>query len=181
MARKKKQSEEKEIYDIYTGEYRELDSEEKRALFNERFNKALAEYTEEIKKIDEREKLYFGTQEIKKSVTNKDSKVPDDVDIVPNIVYELLEAERDTTIPSATVKSRRSNKEDQQSMVQNLLKFVDDEADMEIMQDETEQMTYLQGQALVEVNWCEKLTYKDGFIKLNMIHPKSLIPQPRCI
>ena len=74
MARKKKQAEEKEIYDIYTGEYRELNSEEKRALFDERFNKALAEYTEEIKKIDEREKLYFGTQEVKKSVTNKDSK-----------------------------------------------------------------------------------------------------------
>ena len=173
-----KEINDKEIFDIYTGDFRELDSEAKRELFSERFEKANAEYSKEIQKIDEREKLYFGTREVKKSNTSTSQVPADDVDIVPNIVYERLEAERDTTIPGATVKSRRSNKENQQAMITNLLKFVDDEADIETMQDETEQMTYLQGQSLVDVSWGEKLTYKDGFVKLAMIHPKSLIPQP---
>jgi hypothetical protein len=176
--KKSQQKEEKEIFDIYTGDFIELNSEEKRELFSERFEKAYAEYNEEINRIDDREKQYFGTKEVKKSVNNKNNVKPTDVDIVPNLVYELLEAERDTTIPSASVKSRRSNKENQQAMVQNLLKFVEEEADLEKMQDETEQVTYLHGQALVEPVWDEKITYKDGFVKVNTIHPKSFIPQP---
>lgn len=174
----KKKIQNKEIYDIYIGDFQKLNSEEKRELFSERFDKALAQYQEELEKINEREKEYSGTKKVKKSNTSKSAKPADDVDVVPNIVYELLEAERDTTIPSATVKARRTNKEDQQMMIQNLLKFTEEEADMEIMQDKTEQITYLHGQALVQPIWSEKLTYKDGFIKLNVIHPKSLIPQP---
>ena len=143
----KKKIQNKEIYDIYIGDFQKLNSEEKRELFSERFDKALAQYQEELEKINEREKEYSGTKKVKKSNTSKSAKPADDVDVVPNIVYELLEAERDTTIPSATVKARRTNKEDQQMMIQNLLKFTEEEADMEIMQDKTEQITYLHGQA----------------------------------
>lgn len=169
----KAKKEKTEMFDYTTGEYGKLNTNQKLKLFSDLFRISYASYQENLEKMEKRDALYFGTKAVTKSTNSKSSKAPMDADIVPNICYELIEAEKEMSIPSAIVTSRIKNRSQQERMLKNILKYAKDELNMENMQDRTEQTTYVQGHSYVEVLWDSA----KNFIGMDELHPKSVIPQ----
>jgi len=136
----------------------------------------------DITLMDDREKLFIGTHEVDLDVN--DNRTPPNgrrkANNVINVVYEMIESQIDTTIPSPSVKSKKRNREQLEMNIEDSIKNDLLEADIYRINDENERTTPVQGFSIMVVEWdpdFENHLYR-GEIKIDNKHPKQLIPQP---
>lgn len=144
------------------------------------FIKARSQY--DISLMDDREKLYVGTHGVDDDV-NQSVYSPNGgkkANNVINVIYELIEAQIDTTIPMPAVRSKKRGKEYLENSISDSIKNDLLESDINRINDENERTTPVQGFSVVTVEWnpdFEHHLYR-GEIELDNKHPKCLIPQP---
>ncbi len=136
----------------------------------------------DIVSMDEREKLFLGTHEVDPDV-NDNRTLPNGrnkANNVINVIYEIIESQIDTTIPSPGVVSKRKGKEELQTIIENSIKNDLLESDIYRINDENERTTPVQGFSLMIVEWDPDFDHHlyRGEIKIDNIHPKRFIPQP---
>lgn len=170
----------KKVGDYVEGKKTVKENKSKLRLAQDQFERAKAKYENSL--MDDREKLYIGTHEIDPDV-NDNRTLPNSrrkANNVINIIYEIIESQIDTTIPSPSVKSRRQGHEILETKIENSIKNDMLEADIYRINDENERTTPVQGFSIMTVEWnpdFEHHLYR-GDIKIDNIHPKQLIPQP---
>jgi hypothetical protein len=148
--------------------------------FQDEFIKAKSQY--DISLMDDREKLYIGTHAVDEDVNSNTTSVNGrkKANNVVNVIYELIESQIDTTIPSPSIRSKRQEKEYLESSIEDSIKNDLLESTINRINDENERTTPVQGFSIITVNWnpdFKNHLYR-GEIELDNIHPKCLIPQP---
>ena len=146
-------------------------------LWQERLDHSRSRYEEELERMDERERLYLGTERYMRPL------VPDEVRLealhVRNICSELIEAQIDSTIPQPKVTPRRPQDEDKAKLIEDMLRNELDRLPMEQINDMLERTVPIQGGAGLLVEWdaTERTHDTIGEISVSTLHPKQIIPQ----
>lgn len=168
----------KKIKYTVEGDERSLEMQKQWEEWSKKFYTAYANYSTGI--FDEFENVYRGTHDTTKNVNSKDPNAIKKTNNVPNISYELIESQINTSSPEPNVKSRKPGFEDMATMIQG--KIINDMADMsmERITDMNERNTYVHGISSVLVGWNSMLGGHDvmGEKEIKGYHPKQIIPQP---
>lgn len=165
------------VYKIQ-GQEKKFDDLEEHNKWSEKFNTAYAAYDPSI--FDTFELIYRGTKETTKNVNSRSSTPVKKTNNVPNIVYELIESEINTTSPEASVKSKKPGFDDQAKMIKEKIMSDLQDFDIDRISDMSERNTYMHGISLVMLNWNTSLGQHEymGDKELVDYHPKQFIPQP---
>jgi ribosomal protein L40E len=168
----------KKVKLIINGEERELDAMQQLQEWKEKFDTAYAQYDNTV--FDVFENVYRGTKETVKNINSRDPRAPKKTNNVPNVVYELIESEVNTTTPECIVKSKKPGFDDFAKMIQDKIMSDFETFDMENMSDVNERNTYMHGISCVLMNWNIKLGQHEFLGDKEPInyHPKQVIPQP---
>lgn len=148
----------------------------------DRWKKRLSEneqaYASELSKMNHREALYAGTDELFNAHTGKETAYTRATHVY-NIVAELIEAQVDTNIPSPKVTPLHKEDEALAAMIENMLRNELDRLDFEGINDLTERTVPIQGGCFFLVEWDNAMTPygRDGSLCVSAVHPKQLIPQ----
>lgn len=160
---------------IFGSDEKTLDNNEMLSKWQSKFNNA---YTSE-NKYDDLELTYRGTKETTRDPNSKAKGKIDKTSNVPNIVYENIESEVDTSVPDPIVKSKEKMFEQQAIMLEE--KIFSDFNDLGIsdMSDINERDTYIFGLGAELITWNSTLgSHKYiGEIELIHYHPKQVITQ----
>lgn len=137
-----------------------------------RLENAKTKYADTMKKIEEREALYFGTRDIKNAKK--------DASNVRNIVYELIESQVDTSIPQPKVTAIHPEDAELAKRVEELLRNESRRIGFLAMNDQSERTVPVQGGDLYHVEWDTNAGYHCtlGDISVTRRHPRQVIPQP---
>lgn len=145
-------------------------------LWQGRFERAEAAYSDKFDDFDRRERLYRGEDEIK-GVTrdDPDTKAPH----VRNICAELIEAQVDSAIPQPKVTALREKDQPLAKIIEDMIRNELDRLPLEEINDMMSRTVPIQGGAAYLVEWDnqERTHYSVGDISLAAIHPKQLVPQ----
>lgn len=155
---------------------RKRTKEEKLNMWQERHKKALAAYRDELDEMDEREKLYAGSERIHQIVCRDFKKITKHV---RNICAEIVESQVNSTIPQPKVTARRKEDEPLAKMVEDMLRNEIDRMPFEAMNDQQGRTVPIQGGALFHVEWdeAERTHTTAGELFITDLHPKMVIPQ----
>ena len=145
-------------------------------LWQDRYEKARSAYDSELQEMDEREKLYKGSETIKKIVCKDNKSVTKHV---RNICMEIIEAQVNSTIPQPKVTAKRKEDEHLARKIENMLRNETDRLPFESMNDQGSRTVPIQGGTGFLVEWDEtKRTHTtQGDVEVNLLHPKMIIPQ----
>ena len=147
------------------------------AFWKDRYEKARNAYAPELEEMERRERLYLGEKEIRtpsgttaaKSATN-----------VRNIVFELVESQISSIIPQPKVTAVNPQNQQNARKIEDKLRNELDRLPMEVLNDQQERTTPIQGGSMILVEWdstggghCTA-----GEISLRLLHPRQVIPQP---
>jgi ribosomal protein L40E len=162
------------------GKDRELDDLKMLSEWDEKFQTAYAQYSTERSTYDDLENVYRGTKETLKNVNSRSNTAVKKTNNVPNIVYELIESEVNTTTPDCIVKSKKPGFEDHAKMIQEKIMSDFDSLEIETLADINERNTYMHGIAVALMNWNNNLGQHEflGDKEVTNYHPKQVIPQP---
>ncbi len=162
------------------GKEKELDDLAMLTEWQEKFNTAYSQYAGERCTYDELENVYRGTKDTVKNINSRDNRTVKKTNNVPNIVYELIETEVNTTTPDCIVKSKKPGFEDHAKMIQDKIMSDFDSLDIEMLTDMNERNTYVHGISIAFMNWNTNLGQHEfiGDKELIGYHPKQVIPQP---
>lgn len=140
--------------------------------WQEKFQKNKIAYEEELAKMDKRDALYNGTNEIKNGAA-KSSKY------VRNVVGEIIEAEVDSSIPIPKVTARRAEDESRATTIEAFLRNELDALPFEKLNDMDERVTPVQGGDFYLVEWDNsRRTHSTlGGLRVSLLHPRQVIPQ----
>ncbi len=129
---------------------------------------------------DELEKIFQGNREVFRNVNSTSKAKTKLANNVYNIAYEILESKVDNVVPLPEVKSKFRGWNDQAKMVENYIKHLIDESDLDSITDSNERTTYVQGYSIIETIWNpdKKHHLRLGEIEFRKVHPKQFIPQP---
>lgn len=165
------------VYKIQ-GQEKKFDDQEEYGKWRDKFNTAYANYDPSA--FDTFELVYRGTKDTVANVNSKSNTPIKKTNNVPNIVYELIESEINTTSPEASVKSKKPGFEDQAKMIQDKIMSDFQDFDADRISDMTERNTYIHGISMVMLNWNTSLGQHEymGEKELINYHPKQVIPQP---
>lgn len=136
----------------------------------------------EIKKMDERERLYNGDRALQPLVKG-DTKMnggKKQTSHVRNIIFENIEAQVSSAIPQPKVTPRRKQDEPLAEIIEHFLRNELDRLPFETMNDMAERTVPIQGGVGFLVEWDNtKRTHNTvGEVTVNVIHPKQFGPQP---
>ena len=144
--------------------------------WQDRHTKSRARYQDELNEMDEREKLYKGSERIK-TIVCRDFK--EKTKHVRNIVSEIIESQVNSTIPMPKVTARRKEDEELAKTIEDMIRNEMDRLPFEVMNDELSRTVPIQGGAGYLIEWDEsKRTHTtSGEIEVSSLHPKMIIPQ----
>lgn len=146
-----------------------------------KFETARSSYSDELDRIKRRTELYEGTRIVKGNPNKKNSSNKVAIN-VRNIVYELVESQVDSSIPAPRVIPIHEEDEEAAKVIEAFLLNKIKELKMEMLNDEDERTTYVQGGDFYHVEWdsTKGLHSTIGDIEISARHPKQIIPQPGC-
>ncbi len=145
-------------------------------MWQERLKKNESAYDGETARMDEREALYRGTDELIPIVTGeRKKKTPH----VRNICAELIEAQTDSNIPQPKVTARRPEDELKAKLIEDMLRNELDRMPFEQLNDMMERTVPIQGGAAFLVEWdnTQRTHFTIGELAVSTLHPKQIIPQ----
>lgn len=151
-----------------------------------RWQKRLADsnaaYSKEVQKMDERERIYNGENTLRPLVPGDTKKngQPKKTSHVRNIVFENIESQVSSSIPSPKVTPRRKKDEHLAAVIEHFLRNELDRLPFETMNDMAERTVPIQGGVGFLVEWDNsKRTHNTvGEVEVSVIHPKQFAPQP---
>lgn len=134
-------------------------------------------YDTDIAKMDRREKLYRGTEELRPLVDGHKSN--ESTRHVRNIIAENIESEVDSNIPQPKVTPRRAEDEERAKIIEDLIRNELDRLPMEELNDLMERLVPIQGGGYWLLEWDDTIGsfYRTGENVVSVIHPKAVIPQ----
>lgn len=150
---------------------------EKMQKYKALYETAKAAYQQELNKINQQEKAYNGTREIRKKgggISNQEA------DCCYNITYRLIESEIDTTIPTVRVDPIHEEDEKAAESIQAVIRTEFERCGMAKLNDSAERMSAVFGGVPFLVEWNNDGGYHDtvGEATVKILHPKNVIPQP---
>ena len=141
-----------------------------------------AAYSKEVQKMDERERIYNGENTLRPLVPGDTKKngQPKQTSHVRNIVFENIESQVSSSIPSPKVTPRRKKDEHLAAVIEHFLRNELDRLPFETMNDMAERTVPIQGGVGFLVEWDNsKRTHSTvGEVEVSVIHPKQFAPQP---
>ena len=117
-----------------------------------RFEKARIAYESELELISRRDELYEGSRKVEKN-PNSNSGVKKLAINVRNICYELIESQVDSSIPSPRVIPIHKEDEEAAKVIEAFLTNEIQTLGAEILNDQNERTTYVQGADFFHVEW----------------------------
>lgn len=149
---------------------------DKLQLWQDRYQASRDAYGDELKAMDEREKLYKGSEEIKQIVCRDFKR---QTKHVRNIVAEIIESQVNSNIPQPKVTAKRKEDEHLAKTIEDMIRNELDRLPFEVMNDELSRTVPIQGGAGFLVEWDErKRTHTTtGELVVTALHPKMIIPQ----
>lgn len=147
-------------------------------LWQERLAKSDAEYSGETEKMDDRERLFNGDENLEPVVKGdkKNMKTPH----VRNIVFENIETQVSSTLPAPKVTPRREKDEKLANIIEHFLRNEMDRLPFERVNDMAERTVPMQGGTGYAVDWdhTQGNYERVGELTLDLVHPKQFGPQP---
>lgn len=145
--------------------------------WQERLSASDKYWKQELTSMDEREGLYNGDHSIK-GVTKGDKDA--DAKHVHNIIFENIESQVSTYIPSPKVTARKKEDEHLAEMIETFLRNELDRMPFEKINDMAERTVPIQGGVGYLVEWDNTQRTHDtiGEIDVSVMHPKQFGPQP---
>ena len=144
--------------------------------WQDKYREAYDNYAEVLKNGKDNESAYEGTRKIK-TPTGEDAKKQGSVS--RKMCFELTETQADIQIPMPRVISKRGA-EERAIMIENVIRTVIDELDMEEIVDEQARLTPIWGGSIFMLEWDN--SYRDSFgvgrLNVKNLHPSQVIPQP---
>ena len=144
--------------------------------WQDKYKEARDRYAEVLKNGEDNEKAYEGTRKIK-SPDGSDAKKQGSVS--RKMCFELTETQADIQIPMPRVISKRGA-EERAIMIENVIRTIIDELEMEEIVDEQARLTPIWGGSIFMLEWDN--TYRDSFgvgrLTVKNLHPSQVIPQP---
>ena len=136
----------------------------------------------ETDRMDHREHLYNGDRKIRPLVTG-DARADGGQEKTPhvrNVVFENIESQVSSSIPSPKVTPRRQEDEALASKIEHFLRNELDRLPFETMNDQAERTVPIQGGAAFWAAWDNRQRTHDtvGELDVALLHPKQLAPQP---
>lgn len=145
-------------------------------LWQERLAKNQTAYDTEVLKMDKRESLYLGTNELEPLTSGaRKTKTPH----VRNICAELIEAQTDSTVPKPKVEARRPQDELKAKIIEDMIIDELNRLPFEQFNDIMERTVPIQGGAGFLIEWDNtRHTHSTiGELVASTIHPKQIVPQ----
>ena len=149
---------------------------QKLRLWQDRLKTNEAAYDGETSRMDEREALYAGTNEMRPIVQGeRKTKTVH----VRNICAEIIEAQTDSNIPQPKVTARRKQDEMKAKLIEDMLRNELDRMPFEQLNDIMERTVPIQGGAAFLVEWdnTQRTHFTIGELAVSTLHPKQIIPQ----
>ena len=141
-----------------------------------------AAYSDEVQKMDERERIYNGDHTLTPLVRGDTKKngMPKKTSHVRNIVFENIESQVSSSIPSPKVTPRRKKDEKLADIIEHFLRNELDRLPFETMNDMAERTVPIQGGVGFLVEWDNsRRTHSTvGEEVVSVVHPKQFAPQP---
>lgn len=155
---------------------------EKLALWQKRLAEADHAFSAEVEKMDQRERLYNGDNNLRPLVvgdTRKDGGVKK-TSHVRNIIFENIETQVSSSIPQPKVTPRRKQDERLANVIEHFLRNELDRLPFETINDMAERTVPIQGGVGFLIEWDNtRRTHRTvGEITVSSIHPKQFAPQP---
>lgn len=139
-------------------------------------------YSDDVAKMDERERIYNGDNSLLPLVPGdtKRNGQPKKTSHVRNIVFENIESQVSSSIPSPKVTPRRKKDEHLAAVIEHFLRNEIDRLPFETMNDMAERTVPIQGGVGFLVEWDNsRRTHNTvGEVDVSVIHPKQFAPQP---
>lgn len=157
--------------------------------WQDRYYSAHKVYDPSLSLFSQWEAIYLGSKEIDRSVNsgiyNGGSYVGSFGNIkrasnVRNICFELIESQIDSNVPLPKVDALSDDNEELAKIIEDSLKADMSKLMFENLNDASERLTPIHGMSFFEVLW-DNLASKRGYygdIKVRLLHPKQVIPQP---
>lgn len=144
--------------------------------WQERLSRNQAAYQPEYDRMDKREALYRGDNDVTALVKGDNRTFTPHV---RNICAELVEAQVSSSIPQPKVTARRQKDEMRAKLIEDMIRNELDRMPFETMNDMRERTIPIQGGAAWLVEWDNnKRTHTTvGEVAVSSLHPKSVLPQ----
>ena len=135
-------------------------------------------YSAEEARMDGREALYRGSDEIRPIVA-KDRARERETPHVRNLCAEMIESQVDSNIPQPKVTPRRKRDEWRAKLIEDMLRNELDRLPMEVINDQMERTVPIQGGGAFLVEWdSDQRTHSTvGEVSVAFVHPKQIVPQ----
>ena len=135
-------------------------------------------YSAEEARMDGREALYRGSDEIRPIVA-KDRARDRETPHVRNLCAEMIESQVDSNIPQPKVTPRRKRDEWRAKLIEDMLRNELDRLPMEVINDQMERTVPIQGGGAFLVEWdSDQRTHSTvGEVSVAFVHPKQIVPQ----
>lgn len=145
-------------------------------MWQDRLKTNEAAYKSELERMDRREELYLGSNELRAVVKSERKKTTPHV---RNICGEIVEAQVSSSIPHPKVTARRKEDEGKAKLIEDMLRNELDRLPFEQLNDMLERTVPIQGGGGLLVEWdnTERTHYTVGELVVSTLHPKQIIPQ----
>ena len=136
----------------------------------------------EMERMDRREHLYNGDRKLRPLVKGDEKRNgdPEKTPHVRNIVFENIESQVSSSIPSPKVTPRRKEDEGLADKIEHFLRCELDRLPFETINDQAERTVPIQGGVGFLVAWDNRKRTHDtvGEEEVAFLHPKQFAPQP---
>jgi len=151
----------------------------KLALWQRRLAESNVEWEPQAQRMDERERLYNGSDRFPAMVEGDHGKGGKTCH-VRNIIFENIETQVSSSIPPPKVTPRRKKDEKLAEIIEHFLRNELDRLPFEAMNDMAERTVPIQGGVgfLTEWNNAKRTHSTVGEVEVRVIHPKQFAPQP---
>ena len=160
----------------------EIDELTRLRIWQERRDRSDTEYSAQEAKMDHREEIYNGSKKLK-PLTPGDTKRDGSAkktSHVRNIVFENIESMISSSLPTPKVTAKNKEDEHLAALIEHWLRNEMDRLPFEEMNDMAERTVPIQGGVGWLVEWDNStVTHSTvGELKITLLHPKLLAPQP---
>lgn len=144
--------------------------------WQKRFEEAKEDASGDIARMQRRKQLYNGDKHIVGPTGAESAK---QASSVRNIVFELIESQVDSNIPTPKVMARDAQNEELAQEIEDMLRNEVDRLPFERLNDEDERVTPMQGGDYFLVEWdsAERTHTTVGELTVRLIHPRQVLVQ----
>ena len=148
--------------------------------WKKKFTEAKNQYSEELERMKENEKLYAGDHYVNRSRSKGGGKSAKQSENVRNIVYELIETQVDSSIPMPKVTPIHEEDEELAKYIEMALENEIRLLHFNVLNDKSERTVPIQGGDFLHVEWDNTKGFhcNIGGLSVSERHPRNIIPQP---